>query len=78
MPAVLVDAAQETLIWLAEAALAAGLLGIEGVVVGAGPELPEPQPATSTDAQSNIAHDVARRMRQGSGSKIFGMSLRRR
>jgi hypothetical protein len=78
MPAELVDAAQETLIWLAEAVVAAGLPGIEGAVLGAGPELPPPQLAASTDAQSNIAYEVLRCMPHGSGSKIFGRSLRRR
>jgi hypothetical protein len=59
MPALLVDAAQVTLIWLAEAAVAAGLPGIEGGVVGGvEPELPPPQPAVNADAQSNIAYDI--------------------
>ena len=60
MPALLVDAAQVTLIWLAEAAVAAGLPGIEGGVIdGAEPEPPEPpQPAVRADAQTNIAYDI--------------------
>jgi hypothetical protein len=63
MPALLIDAPQETLIWLAEVAVAAGLPGIVGGVVdGVGPEPPEPQLASSADAQSKIACDVPRCM----------------